>query len=200
MMRGKTRKYILLASVPVFILSAVVIGRIFLSSDGRNPLLPTEDPAESGQSYVYTIQVSERAPLGLPVDDDAFYEFTITLQLITDPMAATLGLPYGRIEYFEYKMPDTLHADSPAPVESYLAGKLTESRSAGYDFSSLQGQKIAGCILIYGDVGASAVYIGLCGEDGQIEGLWADSYAVSTDTDVTEAHWTVLGLETERLE
>lgn len=139
------------------------------------------------------------APLKLPVDDDTFWFFVSDLRAITSPMAAERKLSSSRPDYFQYQMPDTLDSDSDDPAVRYLSKKLEESRALGYDFSVLTGKKIAGCVMVYADMGKSHAYIGLCGENGKIAGLWEDDFLKPDDSAMAEDHWSVLGLETKEL-
>lgn len=108
------------------------------------------------------------APLNLPVDEDTFWMFSYKLRAITDTMAAKRELNNSHPEYFQYQLPEMLASNSDDPAIRYLAVKLDESIQLGYDFGSLLGKNVAGCVMMYANLGITHVYIGLCGEAGEV--------------------------------
>jgi len=132
--------------------------------------------------------------LGLPVDEDTFWQFGHALYEIVSEKAHAAGLEYGQPSYFEYRLPKTWDETSEDLAERYLAHCLRASVDAGFDFSSLTGQDIAGCVWIFASDGKSRVYIGLCDPDGAICGLWEDDFRPAEGAADWE-HWSVLDLE-----
>ena len=139
------------------------------------------------------------APLNLPVDEDTFWMFSYKLRAITDTMAAKRELTSSRPDYFQYQLPETLASDSDDPAVRYLAEKLDESKQLGYAFSSLLGKNVAGCVMVYANLGVAHVYIGLCDEAGEVTGLWEDDYNKPAQVGEDTLHWSVLGLVTKEL-
>ncbi|MBP7401958.1 MAG: hypothetical protein KBA30_05020 [Clostridia bacterium] len=132
--------------------------------------------------------------LGLPVDEDTFWRFGYALYERVDEAARAAGLEYGQPSYFEYRLPDTWDEAAEDSAERYLAHRLRESASAGFDFSALAGEDVAGCLWVYASDGRSRVYIGICGPDGAIRGLWEDEFRPA-DGEESWNHWSALELE-----
>jgi len=155
--------------------------------------------AAGGGQSADPIWPPRKVPLHLPVDDEVYYDFASYAVSLARPTAVELGLPNGKVLFYSVDLPDTFSTASEDPAERYLAMILSDSKDRGFDFSGYAGEELAGCLVLYANLGVSHAFLALCSPEGRVAGFWEDDYKKPADPERQLNHWSVLGVETKDL-